>query len=77
MIIVDGHEYENESQVPNLGGLVCVEVINGNIRCYEGIASDAPYLPKYDDLGTGSQFLAYDTSEVYKYYAPNKTWYKL
>lgn len=73
--IIDGHKYNIGDELPNLGGLVCVES-KGGIRKYEGHLSDKDKLPKYDDLKTGSSALLSDdgTFVLYKYYEDTKTW---
>lgn len=76
MFIFDGQKYEDETQIPDMGSLVCTDV-DEYIRHYEGLSQDVDKLPKYADLKTGSTFFAIDTSEAYKYEATTKTWYKL
>lgn len=75
MIIYDGHSYDDASQIPDLGSLVCTAA-SGNIRSYEGKYSDKVKLPKYDDLRTGSSAFLSDGGKfvLYKYYADTKTW---
>lgn len=75
-IKVDGKEYENEADAPDLGSWVCT-YSEGNRRTYEGLSADIAKLPKYDDLGTGSSALCVDNGDFYKYEATTKTWYKL
>lgn len=76
MIIFDGQEYEDESQIPDMGSLECVDV-DGNKRSYSGLSADMPSkLPKYDNLGTDSTAKALDNGDFYYYHAPSKTWYK-
>lgn len=74
-IIFDGQIYESESDMPDLGSLVCTSV-NGNLRSYDGHFADRHKLPKYDNMATGSSaFLSDDGNFVlFKYYADTKTW---
>lgn len=76
MIKFDGHFYESEKDIPDLGSWECVKV-EGTKRDYWGLSDDVDKLPKYDDLGTGSTALCLDTGAVYGYHAPSKTWYAL
>lgn len=50
---------------------------NERIRHYEGLSKDFGQLKKYNELDTGSSFLAIDTGDYYKYEETTKTWYKL
>lgn len=50
---------------------------NEQVRHYEGLSKDFGQLKKYDELDTGSSFLAIDTGDYYKYEETTKTWYKL
>lgn len=75
-MIVDGHKYNVGDEIPDLGSLVCTTT-DGTRRNYEGLEADAEKLPTYDDLGTGSSFLASDTGMFAKYEATTKTWYEL
>lgn len=74
-ITYDGQTYTDESQIPDLGSLVCTDT-NGNIRKYEGKYADRSKLPKYDNLGTGSSAFLSDNGSfvLMKYYADTKTW---
>lgn len=74
MITYDGQQYNDASEIPNMGSLVCVSV-NGNMREYRGLRADFDKLPKYSNLGTGSSCLFLDTGEYAEYMAYNKTWY--
>ena len=74
MYIYDGQIYKSQDDYPDLGSWVCTSS-NGNKRCYQGLSTDLENLPKYDNLKTGSRAIAIDTSELYLYYAPTKTWY--
>lgn len=75
MIVYDGQVYEKESDIPDMGSLVCVSV-EGNIRGYEGKYVDRNKLPKYDNLATGSKAFLSNNGDfvLYKYYADSKTW---
>ena len=80
-VVFDGHTYENESEIPNMGSIQCVEV-RGNQRDYQGFVKDSQKLPKYDDLETGSSATLFDpngteSTIIGKYDAPTKTWYNL
>lgn len=77
-MVVDGQRYEKGQDVPDLGNLVCVEVI-GNKRKYQGYTEDKLKLPKYDNLGDGSSATLIDPNGVEKtiiakYYATPKQW---
>lgn len=74
-VVVDGHTYRKNEEIPDLGSLICTSC-DGNIRNYEGHYSDRNKLPKYDDLGTGSSAFLSDNGnfKLYKYYADSKTW---
>lgn len=74
--LIDGHWYKEGEALPDMGTLVAVS-INGDIRNYEGLSRDVDKLPIYDDLGTGSSALFYDTKEMYKYEKKSQKWYKL
>lgn len=74
----DGKEYEDETQIPDMGNLVCVEA-HGNKRDYQGFVEDKLKLPKYDDLADGSSAVLIDPNGVEKtiiarYYATPKQW---
>lgn len=75
MFNVDGHNYEKESDIPDLGGLVGTENEDGTRR-YDGHYKDKNKLPKYDDLKTGSLALLSNQGKfiLFKYYADTKTW---
>lgn len=78
MVKFDGHEYESELDIPEMGSIQCVEV-RGNQRDYQGFTSDKLKLPKYETLGTGSTATLIDPSGVEstiigKYDAPTKQW---
>ena len=80
-VVFDGQTYENESEIPNMGSIQCVEV-RGNQRDYQGFVQDSQKLPKYDDLGTGSSATLIDpngteSTIIGKYDAPTKTWCNL
>ena len=80
-VVFDGQTYENESEIPDMGSIQCVEV-RGNQRDYQGFVKDSQKLPKYDDLGTGSSATLFDpngaeSTIIGKYDAPTKTWYNL
>ncbi len=84
MYVYDGQRYEKKEDFPNLGSLVCTswdevpsDEENLQIRSYEGLSTDVDKLPKYDNLATGSSFLALDNGDFYKYERTTKTWYKL
>ena len=75
-VVVDGKEYANLAEAPDLGSWVATST-DANRRSYEGLSADIAKLPKYDDLGTGSSALCVDNGDFYKYEATTKTWYKL
>jgi len=77
-VVFDGQTYENESEIPDMGSIQCVEV-RGNQRDYQGFVQDSQKLPKYDDLATGSSAILIDPNGVEstiigKYDAPTKQW---
>ena len=77
-VVFDGQTYENESEIPDMGSIQCVEV-RGNQRDYQGFVQDSQKLPKYDGLGTGSSAILIDPNGVEstiigKYDAPTKQW---
>lgn len=77
----DGHEYESELDIPDMGSIQCVEV-RGNQRDYQGFTADKLKLPKYATLGTGSTATLIDPNGVEstiigKYDEQTKTWYDL
>ena len=77
-VVFDGQTYENESEIPNMGSIQCVEV-RGNQRDYQGFVQDSQKLPKYDDLGTGSSATLIDPNGIEdtiiaKYYESTKQW---
>lgn len=77
-VVFDGQTYENESEIPDMGSIQCVEV-RGNQRDYQGFTADKLKLPKYATLGTGSTATLIDPSGVEstiigKYDAPTKQW---
>lgn len=76
MVTFDGHNYESMEDIPDIGSWECVEAI-GNKRKYWGMSADVDKLPKYDDMGTGSEALCLDTGDVYGYHAHTKQWHKL
>lgn len=49
----DGHWYNVEDDIPDLGSFVATSV-NGRVRGYEDLSTDINKLPKHNDLGTGS-----------------------
>lgn len=75
MITYDGQIYNDKSEIPDLGSLVCTSV-NGNIRSYDGHFADRYKLPKYDNLGTGSSAFLSNNGDfvLFKYYSDTKTW---
>lgn len=73
-IVIDGHVYHKNEELPELGSLVCVEAEGGK-RSYQGLSADADKLPTYDDLDTGSSAMMLDTGDFYFYHAPTKQWY--
>ena len=80
-VVFDGQIYENENDIPDMGSIQCVEV-RGNQRDYQGFVQDSQKLPKYDDLGTGSNATLIDpngteSTIIGKYDALTKTWYNL
>ena len=80
-VVFDGQTYENENDIPDMGSIQCVEA-RGNQRDYQGFVQDSQKLPKYDDLGTGSNATLIDpngteSTIIGKYDALTKTWYNL
>ena len=80
-IKVDGKEYENEADAPDLGSIMCVGT-EGNKRFYQGQTQDALKLPIYDDLGHGSGATLIDPNGaqetiIGKFDAYIKHWVKL
>ena len=80
-VVFDGHTYENEADVPNMGSIQNVEV-RGKQRDYQGLIKDKDKLPKYDNLATGSSALLIDpngaeSTIIGKYDAPTKQWLNL
>lgn len=81
MVVFDGHEYEDESLVPDLGSFRCDSVENGK-RKYYGLLSDVYKLPtrraysQYTDLKTGSTAYCVDDGSLYMYEESTDTWYE-
>lgn len=80
-VVFDGQTYKNENDIPDMGSIQCVEV-RGNQRDYQGFVQDSQKLPKYDNLGTGSNATLIDPNGIEstiigKYDALTKTWYNL
>lgn len=69
----DGQYYISGEDVPDMGSIVCVST-NGNVRNYEGLSKDVDKLPHY--VGTGSSFMATDTSDIYKFEKTKNEWVK-
>lgn len=69
----DGQYYRSGEDVPDMGSIVCVST-NGNVRNYEGLSKDVDKLPHY--VGTGSSFMATDTSDIYKFEKTKNEWVK-
>lgn len=69
----DGQYYISGKNVPDMGSIVCVST-NGNVRNYEGLSKDVDKLPHY--VGTGSSFMATDTSDIYKFEKTKNEWVK-
>ena len=65
MKVQDGHNYEDNAVVPDLGSIICVKS-EGKIRIYQGHTQDALKLPIYDDLGHGSSAKLIDPNGVDK-----------
>lgn len=74
-IVIDGHTYHKNDELPDFGSLVCTSA-EGNTRNYEGEYADRYKLPKYDDMETGSSAFLSDNGsfKLYKYYKHNMTW---
>ena len=74
-VVVDGHTYKKNEEIPDLGSLVCTS-FDGNIRNYDGKYADRYKLPKYDDLGTGSSAFLSDSGNFYlfMYFSDSRTW---
>lgn len=75
MKVFDGHIYEDDAVLPDLGSLECVG-FEGRKRFYTGLSADVDKLPTYDDLATDSTAKFLDTGDFYYYKASTKTWYK-
>lgn len=80
-IEIDGQIYKPGDILPDLGSLECVGT-NGNQRAYFGFIEDKDKLPKYDNLGTGSNATLVDKNKVeetivLKYHSLTKEWYQL
>ena len=65
MKVVDGHFYEDNAVVPDLGSIICIGT-EGTKRAYQGHTQDALKLPIYDDLGHGSSAKLIDPDGVEK-----------
>ena len=76
MIRQDGHLYNNASEVPDMGTIVCTSFV-GKLRNYAGLLSDKDKLPVYDDLKTGStaSLVSDDGISVFMYESTTKKWY--
>lgn len=80
----DGHYYESEADFPDMGSIICTDFEELThdynpvlfVRNYQGLSIDEDKLPHYDDLATGSSFLAVDTMKVYFYEKTSDKWYK-
>lgn len=77
MIKYDGQTYADESEIPDFGSIVCVNVV-GDKREYIGYVTDESKLPKYDNLGNDSSATLYNTSggieKILSYFAKDKKW---
>lgn len=71
-ITYDGRVYKKGEEIWDLGSFVATSV-NGNIRDYDGLSSDASKLPHY--VGTGSSAYCIDTGEIYIYEKSSDKWY--
>lgn len=71
MIKVDGKYYASESDVPEMGSVICVGV-EGNKRQYEFNSADLGKLPT--DCGAGSTAWEVDTGTIYKLDKKTNTW---
>ena len=71
--IFDGQTYQIGEEIWDLGSFECIDV-DGEIRQYVGLSIDVAKLPTY--VGTGSMALCADTTDIYMFHAPTKTWYK-
>lgn len=78
MVKYDGIWYDSMDDIPDLGSLNCVEAHGPleMVRQYSGLQADFSKLPKYDQLLTGSTFIAADTGVLYTYVATDKTWHQ-
>lgn len=72
--VVDGKEYEKETDIPDLASWECVGVDANGCRQYYGKSIDYSKLPKYDDLKTGSTAYCVDNGTIYMYYSKDKSW---
>lgn len=75
MKVFDGHIYQDNEALPDLGSFECTGS-EGKKRFYSGLSADVSKLPTYDDLATDSSAKCVDTGDFYFYHAPTRTWYK-
>jgi len=73
--IFDGVRYENEEDMPDIGGFKCTEVTGDNVRGYYGLSSGIDtFTEAVDYAGDGSTAYCVDTGEMYLCF--DGTWYK-
>ena len=75
-VIVDGQTYHAGEEIHDLGSWECTaikEAPNGELRHYEGLATDLSKLPHY--VPTGSSAYCYDTMKTYKFNSFTNQWY--
>ena len=71
--VVDGQIYTDETQIPDLGSIECVDV-EGKIRHYRGVSADEAKLDLIDYVASGSSCIMADTGDMYIF--ANGEWYK-
>lgn len=74
--IIDGQLYNAGDEIHDLGSWGCVSIKkspNGELRHYEGLATDLSKLPHY--VETGSSAYCYDTKKIYKFNKVTDQWY--
>lgn len=75
MYYQDGMKYENENDIPDIGGFECVKVEPNNLRTYYGKSAGVEnFLANVNYAGNGSTALCVDTGDYYIFF--NYEWYK-
>jgi hypothetical protein len=74
MVKYDGQTYASEDDIPDFGSIE-VTSFEGDIRHYQGLATDVPKLPHY--CGQGSDYFCLDTQEVYIFHKKLDTWVQI